>query len=474
MARSYAPRAAAADTAPAAPCSGVGDPVRCAGVPPLLQVADFSLRRADGWSVALPAMVLQPGEVAALYGPSGCGKTSVLQGLFGLHDEPSVGTAGRVQVRGLDLAAMSAAERRHLLGHDVAFLLQDAHSALDPLQPVGRQIAQATHRGADAAVQALRELGVDDAPAVAARLPHQISGGQAQRALLAVAFLRKPAVVVADEPSSSLDGGSYAELLVQMRRLIDGGSAVLMATHDHRLLVDLRANVFAVQDGRFLPGSPARAPWPRRQPGLGVGTVPVLAAHAIALAFGGRAVLDGVDFALCRGEVVAITGESGAGKTTFGRVLAGHLRPDRGRVDRPARRAAVQLLFQDALASLTPGRTLRSLLAEAQAPFFDVEATAGALQLPAGVLLRPALRMSGGERRRSALLRALAVQPDVLVLDEPTASLDREAAAAVLEVLLELQRERGLALVLITHDAELARAVADRVLAVQGGRLCAV
>lgn len=439
---------------------------------PLLAVEGFVVQRTPGWAVELPALTLPPGRVAALYGPSGCGKTSVLHGLFGLLRGDDTTTRGTVRLLGRDFAKAPPAERTHVRRHDLAFLVQDAHAALDPLQPVGQQIAQATYRSEADAAQALADLGVRDASVLCRRLPHQISGGQAQRVLLAIAFLRAPALVVADEPSASLDGGSYAELLAHLRRLIDNGSAVLLATHDHRLLRDLGADVYAATDGRFVPGEPQELPWPVLPDGHAVGKVPVLAARGVCVAFGSRTVLDGVDFELRRGEIVAVTGESGAGKTTFARVLSGHRAPDAGTVEGPPRATAVQLCCQDATGSLTPQRSLRSLVEEAKAPFFDLDRTAAALRLDAGLPARTAARMSGGERRRATLLRALAVQPDVLVLDEPTASLDRPAAVAVLESLLALQRSRGLAIVLVTHDQDLAAAVAHRVVAVQGGKLC--
>ena len=225
-----------------------------------------------------------------------------------------------------------------------------------------------------------------------------------------------------------------------------------------------------LQDGAFARAAPKEPPWPQR-PVLDAGSLPLLAARSVRVAFGDRVVLDDVDFELRRGEVVCLVGESGAGKTTLVRVLAGHLRPDRGEVQRPQRRTAVQLVCQDAFGSLTPRRLLRRLLAEAKAPFFDADAGASAVRLPTALLDRTREGMSGGERRRAALLRALAVQPDVLLLDEPTASLDRATATAVVETLLVMQRSRGLGLVVVTHDATLAAALGHRVIEVKDGKL---
>jgi peptide/nickel transport system ATP-binding protein len=453
------------------PCTSRGDIVRWGGLQAILEVEQFSVRRAQGFAVELPHLSLLSGKVAALYGPSGCGKTTLLHGLFGLLRGADVHTQGAVRVLGRDFGTALLTERSHVMRHDLAFLAQDAHAALDPLQPIGQQIAQATLRSAADAAAQLANLGVQDAAAVCRRLPHQISGGQAQRVLLAIAFLRAPSLVIADEPSASLDGGSYGELLVHLRRLFDQGSAMLLATHDVRLLRDLDAAVYTATEGRFLPGKADTLAWPQRAEGAAIGSVPVLAARDLGVAYGERRVLDGADFRLHRGEIVAVIGESGAGKTTLARVLAGHRAPDRGTVDRPPRATAVQLCCQDAFASLTPGRSLASLVAEAKAPFFDLERAAATLRLARGAEHRSAGHLSGGERRRAALLRALAVQPDVLLLDEPTASLDRRAAIAVLESLLELQQSRGLAMVLVTHDHELAKAIAHRTVAVEDGKV---
>lgn len=440
-------------------------------VPPLLEVDDFAVRRRDCIRVELPNLRLCGGEVAALYGPSGCGKTTVLQGLMNLLPSASCRVTGEVRLAGRGLLQLGSAELQHCLRHQVVYLAQDAHAALDPLAKVGLQIQQATDCSSEAAAAAMAELGIDEPVQLCQRYPHQVSGGEAQRALLAIAFLRQPALVVADEPSASLDGGSYAELLLQLQKLLARDSCLLIATHDHRLLADLGASVYAAADGRFLPCELGELQWPPRPATSECGELPILQARGLRVAYGGRVVLDGVDFSIRRGEIVAVVGESGSGKTTLARLLAAHSRPDAGEIDRPKRASAVQLCCQDALASLTPGRSLAELIEEARNPLFELEAACRAIALDSHLLARTGALMSGGERRRAVLLRALAVHPDVLVLDEPTASLDRKSAIALMQSLLLLQKNRGLAVVLITHDLELARAFADRVVVVARGQL---
>jgi ABC-type glutathione transport system ATPase component len=441
-----------------------------ARVPALLDVDGFVVRRRSGWSVRIPHLRLQAGQVVALHGASGVGKSTALAGLFGLLEGRDVAVDGTVRWRGDEWRELVGPSQRRALRQEIAFLTQDAAAALDPLAPIGLQIAQATGCSAAQIAAMLDELGVAHSSELCRRLPHQVSGGEAQRALLAIAFLRAPALVVADEPSASLDAQAQAALRSQLQALVQRGCGLLLATHDHRLVHDLSASVLVASGDAFVPGVVDPAPWPEHGREPDVGTVPLLAAEGLRVSFAGRVVLDGVDLAVHRGEVVALVGVSGTGKTTLARVLAGHRRPDAGVVRRPGRARAVQLVPQDAFASLTPRRSLASLLEET-AVGHDAELLAARLQLgPA--LARQAWQLSGGERRRAALLRALTVRPDVLVLDEPTASLDRQTAVAVMRSVLDLQRDRGMGIVLITHDLELARAVAHRVCRIDGGRLC--
>ena len=443
--------------------------MRCCALAPLLEVSDCTVRRG-AFTVRLPALRLDAGRVAALYGPSGTGKSTLLAALFGLQGRGAE-VGGAISWRGDAWRAMVPARQRRTLRREIAFLAQDPRAALDPLVRVGAQIRAATGRSPQDVTAELERLRVADAAALCHRWPHEVSGGEAQRALLAIAFLRRPALLVADEPTAGLDPAACTELGEHLRALVAGGAAVLLATHDPRLVHDLGAAVLVCRDGAFVPGGIDAAPWPGGGRENDVGTVPVIAAAGLEVAFAGRTVLRGVDLSVRRGEIVALVGASGAGKTTLLRALAGQLRPLRGTVTRPARMHAVQLVPQDAFGSLTPGRSVADLVAETAAGD-DVGPVAARLQLDDATLTRTARSLSGGERRRAALLRALTVRPDVLLLDEPTAGLDRATAIAAMQAVRALQRERGLAIVLVTHDHELARAVAHRVVPLREGMLC--
>ena len=255
----------------------------------LLQVSDFVVSDDRQFVARLPDLRLTAGSAAALFGPSGSGKTTLMTALFGLQRATCV-RHGQVFFNDRDLMAADDRELHQVRRRDMVFLMQDAHASLDPLVTVGRQIEQATDTNRDAAIDMLKQLGVDDAASLCERQPHRISGGQAQRVLLAIAFLRRPSLVVADEPSASLDGGSYAELLSQLRELQRAGSALLVATHDGRLLRDLAAEVYVLHGRAFLRAQPDQQPWPDPQRAE-VGALPVLSANGVRVQFGDRVVL---------------------------------------------------------------------------------------------------------------------------------------------------------------------------------------
>ncbi|GAA3603257.1 dipeptide ABC transporter ATP-binding protein [Agrococcus terreus] len=493
---------------------------------PLLEVRDLRIeyrsRRSAHVAVESASLELARGEALALVGESGSGKSSIGRAVLGLQ-RGSTRVTGTVRLDGEDLLGMPEGRRRALRGAAIALVPQDPMAALDPLRRVGDQVAEVlrVHRlaaGAAArerALAALAEAGLPD-PALAQRYPHQLSGGQRQRVLIAAAIVAEPRLVVADEPTSALDVTVQRTILDRLQALTaERGTGLLLITHDLAVAAE-RADRIAVLDrGRIVEDGRARAvvaaPAHASTRAL-VGSLPqlraeplvapapddapvVLRGEGLSLAFGhgpaATVALDGVDLALRRGQSLGVVGESGSGKTTLARVVLGLARPDAGRVEldgapEPERgrsrafRRRVQPVFQDPYSSLDPSHVVGHAILE---PVRALARTGRAerrarlaelleqVRLPSTIASRLPGELSGGQLQRVAIARALSVGPDVLVCDEAVSALDVTVQAQVLELLAELQRERGLSTLFITHDLAVLRLVCDTVAVMEAGRI---
>lgn len=443
--------------------------------------------------------------------------------------------ADRLALLGRDALRFSARDWRAARGRDVGLVLQDALGSLDPLRTVGAEVGEALAvrrpggrdpegggarpsraERAERVLTALDEAGLPEPGVRARQRPGELSGGMRQRALIASAVVARPPLLVADEPTTALDATVAARVLALLGGLRDAGTAVVLITHDLGAVARVADRVVVLRDGRVVEeGTTAavlaapRADYTRElvaaaRLGDGPGAVPepggaLLEGHGLRRTFplpGGGSVpaVDGVDVVVRAGEAVGLVGESGSGKTTLARLLLAADAPDAGEVlldgrpwsalperDRRALRPGVRLVPQDPLGSVDPRLTVRAVLRAALATGprpparADRDAAAVALlarvHLPAEVLDRRPRTLSGGQRQRVAIARALASGPRVLLLDEPVSALDVQVQAAVLDLLAELRRDTGVAMVLVSHDLGVIRRVCDRVLVMSRGRV---
>ncbi|MFI0352568.1 ABC transporter ATP-binding protein [Actinomadura sp. 9N407] len=464
-------------------------------------VSSLTITTSHGAVLDAVDLDLRPGEVTAIVGESGAGKTTLAHAVLGHLGAGLRRTAGRVEVTGHD--PFTPEGRAVLRGRVTGYLPQDPASALDPRRRVLSQLRTAariahpgeSRRDHDARIRAAADAADFDA-ALLRRHPAQLSGGQAQRSLLAWTFLTRPRLVILDEPTSGLDPDTARRVSAAFTRL-PWEPAVLLISHD-RALVDRAAHrVFELAGGRLQAATASPPPVPRparhRSPDgpTGDGEERVLAADGLTIRRGGVPLLRNASLHLAAGEFVAVQGVSGSGKTSLARALCGLAPPDAGRLcvhDAPvswdgaarARTGGPFLAYvgQDARAALNPYETVRRMLARAVAaahrrgipPGPGPKALLDSLGLTADVLDRTPDRLSGGQRHRVMLARALAAVPAVVVCDETLASLDRTTARLVLGALDAWRRTTGSAVLLITHHDEVA-AHADRVLTLSGERL---
>ncbi|MEO8203657.1 MAG: dipeptide ABC transporter ATP-binding protein [Betaproteobacteria bacterium] len=490
-----------------------------------LEVRDLSVEFGSRRVVDRVSFSLAEGERLALVGESGSGKTVTALSLMRLLDSARV--SGEILFEGRDVLKLPLPELHALRGRDIAMVFQEPMTALNPVHRVGEQIAESLriHEGMDAqaardgAVAAMRRVGIEDPGRRARSYPHQLSGGQRQRAMIAMALACNPKLLVADEPTTALDASIRLQILELLDRLrAETGMSLLLITHDLNLVRRYADRVAVMERGVIVEqGASAevmRAPShpytrklidsrPQRNAGS-PGEGRVLSAHDVSVEYpvplagirgwfskGRFVAVKGVDFELASGETLGIIGESGSGKTTLALALL-NLVSARGEIrvgdaqwlgaDAAAKRRLrreIQVVFQDPLSSLSPRLTVEAIVGEGleiHEPGLDAagrrERIVQALQevgLTESGTVEPLLeryphQFSGGQRQRIAIARALIVRPRIVVLDEPTSALDVTIQKQVLDLLGELQRRHGLSYVLVTHDIDVVRAMAHRVL----------
>ncbi|WP_217184252.1 ABC transporter ATP-binding protein [Streptomyces sp. AC495_CC817] len=467
---------------------------------PALEVHGLRIAFAERVVVDGVSFSVEPGECVAVVGESGAGKSLTARALLGLTPAEATVTSDRLTVAGVDLAATGERGWRAQRGARIALVSQDALVSLDPLQRVGSEVAEPLRvhglpAGQERVQSLLRRVWMPDPERRARQYPHELSGGLRQRALIASAIAAGPAVLVADEPTTALDATVQARILVLLREIADAGTAVVFISHDFAAVRRLADRVLVMRDGRIVEsGAVAQvlaAPQhdytrqliaatihePRETTTTGAPEV-LLAATGLGRTFGSTAAVRDATFVVHAGRTLGIVGESGSGKTTLARMIIGVETPDQGSlVWRGAHR--VQLVHQNPLGAFDPrwtiGRSLREALAAGGVPRAERSARVEALLAEVG--LEPALArrrpvaLSGGQRQRAAIARALAADPEVLVLDEPVSALDPSVRERVLALLLRLQRERALTMVFVSHDLDVVGAIADEVLVMQDGEI---
>ncbi|MFE7629435.1 ATP-binding cassette domain-containing protein [Kocuria sp. NPDC057446] len=462
-----------------------------------------------------------PGEFVALVGASGSGKTLTAMSVLGLLPAQVHRDAGTIRLGGTDLTRAGEAELNRVRGGRIGMLYQQPKRMFNPRRTIGDHLREplrihAGLRGPQArarALELLAEVGFEDPRWCARAHPHQLSGGMAQRAMVAVALAGRPGLLLADEPTSALDTvleRQILELVDRERR--ERGLGVLYITHNLATVSAYADRVVVMDAGRVQETGPAgtvlndpRSPCtkalleasaltPTGTPPAGRGTRPVVVLDQLSKRFGprrraDRPAVDQVSLDVREGEILGVLGQSGSGKSTLARLVVGLETPDSGRVsagpaaDRGGPGAAgphVQLVFQDPHDSFDPRMRLRTSL---EAPLLRrrngtaeqrrerIHAVVREVGLEPGLLDRYPGQCSGGQLQRLTIARALLLEPAVLICDEATSALDAVTQRTVLDLLVRLHRDRNLTLVMISHDLSVVRYLSHRVAVLFRGRL---
>jgi peptide/nickel transport system ATP-binding protein len=502
-------------------------------VQPVLDIVDLSICLPKGADRALAVegatLTVLPGQTLCVVGESGSGKSMIANAVMGLLPRPQVApVAGKILFEGVDLLSLTEPQMRELRGRRIGMVFQEPMSALNPVMRIGEQIGEVfdAHGNVPAAekrrriLAALADVGLPDPELLIDSYPFRLSGGQRQRVMIACALVLEPVLLIADEPTTALDVTTQAQILKLMRELQQRrGTAVLFITHDFGVVSEIADHVVVMQTGKVVEAGPARQvldapqhPYTRKL----IAAIPngqaqrvtptddvvrVLQVQDLCKTYKSgnglfkrarsvQAAKD-INFELRRGETLGLVGESGSGKSSVGRCLVGLAPFDSGRIlfkgrnlsqGAAFRREAagrIQMVFQDPYASLNPRHRVGAAIAGGPIAqgISKTEAMARAMELlklvglGADAAQRYPHEFSGGQRQRIGIARALAMQPELLVADEPVSALDVSVQAQVLELFAQVREQFQLAMVFITHDLRVAGQMCDHIAVMQRGEV---
>ncbi|MBY6120538.1 ABC transporter ATP-binding protein [Mameliella alba] len=464
-------------------------------------------------------LTLKKGEVLGLIGESGAGKSTLGLAAMGFCRDGVRISGGSVMFDGIDLLAASAEQKRQLLGKRIAYVAQSAAASFNPAHklidqhteaPVQHSVSGKADSAADG-IELYRKLRLPNPEEIGFRYPHQVSGGQLQRAMTAMAMACRPDLIIFDEPTTALDVTTQIEVLASIRQIVEEfDTAAIYITHDlavvaqmaDRIKVLLKGDEVEEAETRTMLSAPTqdytKSLWAVRaferpeKPPVATDATPVISVQGITAAYGTVDVLSDVSFDIHAGRTVAVVGESGSGKSTTARCITGLLPPRIGTIELDGeplpldyrkrskeQLRQVQMIYQMADTALNPRKSIGEIIGRPVEFYMGLRGAAkrkrvaelmDQIELPAEQYIdRLPSELSGGQKQRIGIARALAAEPKFIICDEVTSALDQLVAEGILKLLARLQDELGLSYMFITHDLATVRAIADEVVVMKDG-----
>ncbi|MDG1008564.1 MAG: ABC transporter ATP-binding protein [Amylibacter sp.] len=462
---------------------------------------------------------LERGRVLGLIGESGAGKSTIGLSAMAYGRGGVEITGGEVWLDGVDILTHGIGDLRKLRGADVTYVSQSAAASFNPAKRIMEQVTEAavaqgkfSRRKAEIrAVKLFNKLGLPDPEKIGSRYPHQVSGGQLQRCMTALALCPEPNLVVFDEPTTALDVTTQIDVLQAIKSAIqDSGVAAIYITHDLAVVAQVSDDIMVLKMGKTVEYGPVEQIInnPKEEYTKALVSVrsiyhqekaptvnPVLTVKDISARYSGTTsdVLSGINVELHPGQTLAVVGESGSGKSTLARVITGLLPPKTGQIDFLKRTLSpdlnnrtkedmreLQMIYQMADVAMNPRQTVGTIIGRPLEFYFGmrgaekskrVKELLDEIEMGDGFIDRYPAELSGGQKQRVCIARSLAAKPKLIICDEVTSALDPLVADGILKLLLDLQKREGVAYLFITHDLATVRAIADSIAVMYQGQV---